>query len=545
MRFGRYVLATVFLISLMGGAAVASGVKLATGEDFPDNPVLAPDTKAYYPDVLFSQTRFDGHGEAVPYKMFYDSGGDIWLAHSENGEKWQSFGDSPVVSGLRHPQVAYDPSNFGDDVGDLIQASFPETYSVTPYYKMWAWDPGSGSRIMFAYSDDGESWQTNYPRDVCPRDEPGWLNPGSPIYDLEVFYDGDAYRGWADNNGRLYNVSSSDGTTWAIDAVAPVAVDLGAPGAWDESSLSRASVVKVSDAEWYMWYGGAGKYDGNATGGGGNMGIGLATSTDGIVWVKEPDNPIACLGGTGTVSGRGPVGSWNENRNYAASVIYDADRFDVRRGDAARFKIWRSGRSAVGTYTIGFAEVDIVTNSHELFGADRHATAVAVSEDVFFYGADTVVITTSRNWPDAFGGTALAGVYDAPILQVRTDSIPDAVKAEITRLGATKAYVLGGVGAVSAAAAQEIADMGLTVTRLGGDTRYETANLVAEETIAKLESGDGYDGTAFAATGALFPDALAPVHRAGPLRGLAWGAAAFAILQFHYDGQVPFVYFQF
>ena len=512
MRSARYVLALVVVVSLALGVSAATAAAPAMWEDFADNPVVAPG-KAYYPDVLYSQTRFDGNGQGVPYKMYYNDGGyDIWLAYSENGEEWTRFGSSPVVTGLGHPQVAYDASHFGDDAGDLIQASFSETYTVAPYYKMWAWDTGSGSRIMFAYSADGEAWHTNYPRDVCPRDEPGWLNPGSPVYDLEVLYDGNSgtYRGWADNNGRLYNVSSSDGTTWALNAVTPVAVDLGGVGTWDNTSLSRASVIKASATEWYMWYGGAGIYDGNVSGGGGNMGIGLATSTDGIVWAKAPGNPIVSLGGTGTFSGRGPVGSWHENRNYAMSVIYDPGFFDVRRGDATQFKMWRSGKSATGTYTIGFAQGDpgIIPRAHELFGDDRYATAVEVSKDVYYYGADTVVIATGRNWPDALGGTALAGAYDGPILLVRTDSLPDAVKAEITRLGATKAFILGGSGAVSEGVKKEIDDMGLTVTRLGGATRYETAELVAEETISKLKSGDGYDGTAFAATGRLFPDAL-------------------------------------
>ncbi len=188
------------------------------------------------------------------------------------------------------------------------------------------------------------------------------------------------------------------------------------------------------------------------------------------------------------------------------SVIYDPGLFDVRRGDAALLKMWRSGRSTTGTYSVGFAQNGVTWRFHELYGIDRYATAVEVSKDVFYREADTVVIATGRNWPDALGGTVLAGAYDAPILLVRTLSLPDAVKAEIERLGATQAFVLGDVGAVSQAVADEVAATGLSVTRIGGPTRYETDVKVAEATIDKL--GAAYDGKAFVATGLLFPDAL-------------------------------------
>jgi len=48
--------------------------------------------------------------------------------------------------------------------------------------------------------------------------------------------------------------------------------------------------------------------------------------------------------------------------------------------------------------------------------------------------------------------------------------------------------------------------MGLTIERLGGADRYGTADLVAARVVD--EAGTAYDGTAFLATGVLFPDAL-------------------------------------
>lgn len=161
------------------------------------------------------------------------------------------------------------------------------------------------------------------------------------------------------------------------------------------------------------------------------------------------------------------------------------------------------------TVTSDFTVKSDSTDYTALAGATRYNTAVMVSKEAYPSGTNIVVIATAANWPDALGGAALAGAADGPILLVTKDSIPTVVQGEIDRLGATKAYVLGGIGAVSQAVEDSlISDMGAgSVTRLGGASRYGTANLIAQETIDVL--GIGYDGGSFVATGRNFPDALA------------------------------------
>lgn len=157
-------------------------------------------------------------------------------------------------------------------------------------------------------------------------------------------------------------------------------------------------------------------------------------------------------------------------------------------------------------------------------GANRFDTAVAVSQESYPWGfapdaTATVVVATGRDWPDALGGTALAGALDGPVLLVDTESVPDAVMTEIGRLGAKKAVILGGTGAVSAAVQEALeATLGAgEVERIAGANRYETADAVGARVIEAL--GEDYGGTAFVATGGNFPDALA----AAPLAaGLQW-----------------------
>ena len=141
-------------------------------------------------------------------------------------------------------------------------------------------------------------------------------------------------------------------------------------------------------------------------------------------------------------------------------------------------------------------------------GATRFETAVEASERAFPGGAATVLLATGRNWPDALGGSALAGAVDGPLLLVEKDSIPAAVLDEIDRLGAEKIYILGGAGAVSVAVEQQLRGLlgAGNVERLSGANRYETAQKVADEVISL--AGGEYDGSAFVSTGANFPDAL-------------------------------------
>ena len=184
--------------------------------------------------------------------------------------------------------------------------------------------------------------------------------------------------------------------------------------------------------------------------------------------------------------------------------------------------------SAAGSYTLVVTAIDKAGNNASttacftvdpdapgasvafttIAGADRYATAVKVSETAFDSAA-TVVIATGENWPDALGGAALAGAVDGPILLTRAGSLPAATLTEIRRLGAREAIILGGEGAVSADVERTLAaELGEgAVTRLGGLSRYETAEKVVRAT--RLALGDAYDGGCLVATGEGFPDSLA------------------------------------
>ena len=150
----------------------------------------------------------------------------------------------------------------------------------------------------------------------------------------------------------------------------------------------------------------------------------------------------------------------------------------------------------------------IAPQTAEFAGDDRYSTAVTASRKAFGDGADTVVIATGENWPDALAASGLAGAVGGPVLLVRSDSVPAVVVTELQRLGAMNAYLIGGDAAISAGVEADLNTLlGGEVTRIGGDDRYQTAGLVSEEAVSLL--GAGFGGTAILASGVTSADAVA------------------------------------
>ena len=131
-------------------------------------------------------------------------------------------------------------------------------------------------------------------------------------------------------------------------------------------------------------------------------------------------------------------------------------------------------------------------------GSSRYMTAIAISQEGW-KSAESVVLATAADFPDALAGGPLAFQEDAPILLTKTGALTPETKQEIQRLGAKKVIVLGRAGAISAEVEAELKRMNLTVERIGGQTRFDTAALIAE----KLNSDK-----AVVANGLNFPDVL-------------------------------------
>ncbi|MCS5715707.1 cell wall-binding repeat-containing protein [Herbiconiux sp. CPCC 205716] len=142
-------------------------------------------------------------------------------------------------------------------------------------------------------------------------------------------------------------------------------------------------------------------------------------------------------------------------------------------------------------------------------GADRTATAVAISKATYPATAPVVYVVTGTGYADALSAGPAAAVEGGPLLLTAGATLPQAVAEEITRLDPERIVVVGGPAAVGRAVISALVPLAPSVERVAGDTRFSTSLAVAEHAF-----GAGAD-TAYVATGRDFPDALTAGAAAG------------------------------
>jgi putative cell wall-binding protein len=150
--------------------------------------------------------------------------------------------------------------------------------------------------------------------------------------------------------------------------------------------------------------------------------------------------------------------------------------------------------------TSGFASS---VTTQRLAGADRYATAAAISAETFAPDVPVAYVATGSDFPDALAATA-ATLGQGPVLPVWRDDIPQVIEAELVRLRPASVVVVGSPAVVSDAVVSRIASLtGVTPTRQSGADRFATAAAVSA---ARFSPGVP---TLYIATGMNFPDALA------------------------------------
>lgn len=140
--------------------------------------------------------------------------------------------------------------------------------------------------------------------------------------------------------------------------------------------------------------------------------------------------------------------------------------------------------------------------TERLSGSNRYNTSIEISKDGWQDGSETVVISRGGDFPDALAGAPLAYQEDAPILLTPDDKLTGELRTEIKRLNPKTAVILGSENAVSQAIENELSNMGMKINRIGGDDRFETAELIAKQLHSNSKE-------AVVALGMDFPDALA------------------------------------
>ena len=325
--------------------------------EYPGDPIYNPG-KAYYPSVIFNSNKFNDN--SAFYKMWYEGNNEIGLAYSADGISWTQQATTGLPGIGAHPDVLYDANGFGGG-----------TYT----YKKWYWDPtaplNSISSIQYSASTDGVNWITpiSISQDsgspLVTGVSPGYFyhlyGPGFLIYNASatstsgqpltfpyvMYFDtsteGDGPETSVEQTGLAY---SSDGLLWTRYGSQPVIIPSGNINEWDGRYIYQSSVIKVQDT-YHMFYSGSNGQpigsDGNATA----HGIGHASSTDGINWILDSDNPIFYISETVPVP-------WRINRTYNPAVIFDAF-CDAGSCNLCFAKMWFTGANSSDIRAIGYA----------------------------------------------------------------------------------------------------------------------------------------------------------------------------------------------
>jgi putative cell wall-binding protein len=152
--------------------------------------------------------------------------------------------------------------------------------------------------------------------------------------------------------------------------------------------------------------------------------------------------------------------------------------------------------------------------ARRIAGANRYATAAAISADTFNPAVPVAYIATGESYADALAGAAAAALQGGPVLLVTKESIPPETDSELRRLLPRSIVILGGKNAVSESVESSLALYTLpgSVSRDAGNDRFATSVAVSKATFPA-----GADRV-YLATGKSFADALAggPVAAAGP-----------------------------
>lgn len=200
--------------------------------------------------------------------------------------EWEKDENNPVLT----------PGETLDWDGGAVYA--PSVLADEGLFKMWyTGRVATGTAVAvtaigLATSSDGTEWLKDSRNPVLGDGLPGEWDAGG-VSNATVAQVDDVYHLWyagqdVDGTRRIGHATSSNGADWTKHEANPV-LEPGPEGSWDERGVRPGDVVLIED-EYHMWYTGA-----NAAG---TAQIGLATSPDGVAWTKFAGNPVLRVGAT-------------------------------------------------------------------------------------------------------------------------------------------------------------------------------------------------------------------------------------------------------
>jgi len=316
------IMLAVFSLLLVGSSSAAT----TCGSLVDQGPLFGMGSlKTYYPTVV---------KDSSVYRMWYGSGSGCGYATSTDGSTWTQ--QTNPLSGLQN-------------------CNHPLVEKIGGTFHIWYWDQNvlySPSAIRHATSTDGINWANDQPLtgSIVSGIYPNWnygsygpidliynptaTNTGANPFDYTyALYFDVTPDGGSEEIGLAY---SSDGINFQGYGTVLPRGNTGPWGNtdnWDSSYTTFGTVIKLSNGNWKMWYSGGTTES--------NHGIGVATSTDGLNWVRDPNNPLMHI--TDGVA-------YRQERTYTPAVIFDSGALRMWytcRGDGSAY-----GGTSSGDYMI-------------------------------------------------------------------------------------------------------------------------------------------------------------------------------------------------
>jgi predicted GH43/DUF377 family glycosyl hydrolase len=274
---------------------------------------------AYNP-VLTSQNNYWDYNGVWQGKVLYDNGiykmwymgladnaeGNIGYAESVDGNSWTYPFSDPV---LAH-------GNYGDwDAVCVSPGTITKNDGIYKLYYYGFADQYSNWSIGLATSEDGINW-TKYPDNPILSGTSGWEYQIAATSIIKV--DSVYYLYYYGKNSPVYKIglaTSMDGINWTKYSGNPI---LSATEPWENSGVYYPSVIR-EDEQFIMVYSNVNP----------NSAFGMATSSDGINWIKKSGNPFFEKENTANNWGIGSIGyPWfmklnNEYRIYYSGTLPD------------------------------------------------------------------------------------------------------------------------------------------------------------------------------------------------------------------------------
>jgi len=207
----------------------------------------------------------------------------------------------------------------------------------------------------------------------------------------------------------------------------------------------------------------------------------------------------------------------NDDSGYWADTYGSTVYFEAPAPGDYLVQIIQNSDGDMGSYMLTINKGD----AKRIAGANRYETAGWISRHIYpqttmiggygTNGPEFIVLASGMNFADALAGASFAMQNDGVLLLTDPMMLTQETADEIDRLTYSESadvYVLGGVNAISPDVVDEVGRIAnvANVYRVSGDTRFETALAIADET---SETVSGISSRAFVVNGRSFPDGLA------------------------------------